>query len=304
MFLLFSPCYRCLNPKPSVNEGCRSCANAGVLGPVAGLIGCLQAIEAIKYLQSDLAKALKSDLNSSETLPSQSKTSWETLHNRQTFYDGASGTFYNFNLPARSSKCLICSDHEAVIHNMMDSEQLLSAALEESNAVTSAYIPLLAANHSVPVTVFSEESKTKPYFIIDVRSKVQFEMSSFSGYFPELDTRTDILELNSAIRIDRSRNYLFHIPLDDLKGGKEDRLKEENRQKVITILSDLAKSDEKGEDGNEMGHRDFFVICRRGVDSVVATHYLLENGFGPNVYNVQGGYTAWKNEVDKSFPMY
>mmetsp|Transcript_30962 Transcript_30962/g.29575 ORF Transcript_30962/g.29575 Transcript_30962/m.29575 type:complete len:535 (-) Transcript_30962:3-1607(-) len=46
------PCYRCLYPKPSLLEGCRSCANAGVLGPVPGLIGCLQAVEAIKVLQS------------------------------------------------------------------------------------------------------------------------------------------------------------------------------------------------------------------------------------------------------------
>ena len=30
---------RCLYPRPSVLEGCRSCANAGVLGPVPGLIG-------------------------------------------------------------------------------------------------------------------------------------------------------------------------------------------------------------------------------------------------------------------------
>ena len=33
------PCYRCLYPKPNVSEGCKSCADNGVLGPVPGLIG-------------------------------------------------------------------------------------------------------------------------------------------------------------------------------------------------------------------------------------------------------------------------
>ena len=42
-FLIFQfptpPILRCLYPSPSLLEGCRSCANAGVLGPVPGLIG-------------------------------------------------------------------------------------------------------------------------------------------------------------------------------------------------------------------------------------------------------------------------
>jgi adenylyltransferase/sulfurtransferase len=44
------PCYRCLYPKPSASEGCKTCADNGVLGPVPGLIGVLQALETIKVL--------------------------------------------------------------------------------------------------------------------------------------------------------------------------------------------------------------------------------------------------------------
>lgn len=44
------PCYRCLYPKPNTNEGSKSCSDHGVLGPVPGLIGVLQAVEAIKIL--------------------------------------------------------------------------------------------------------------------------------------------------------------------------------------------------------------------------------------------------------------
>jgi adenylyltransferase/sulfurtransferase len=45
-----SACYRCLYPNPNPAEGCKSSSDNGVLGPVPGLIGVLQALEAIKVL--------------------------------------------------------------------------------------------------------------------------------------------------------------------------------------------------------------------------------------------------------------
>lgn len=44
------PCYRCLYPEPPPPELAPSCAEAGVLGVVPGIIGLLQANEAIKVL--------------------------------------------------------------------------------------------------------------------------------------------------------------------------------------------------------------------------------------------------------------
>jgi molybdopterin/thiamine biosynthesis adenylyltransferase len=41
-------CYRCAFPEPPPDAA--SCADAGVLGPTAGTIGSLQALEAIKLL--------------------------------------------------------------------------------------------------------------------------------------------------------------------------------------------------------------------------------------------------------------
>ncbi|MHA7633187.1 molybdopterin-synthase adenylyltransferase MoeB [Corallococcus sp. M7] len=44
------PCYRCLYPSPPPPELAPSCAEAGVLGVLPGLIGMLQATEALKLL--------------------------------------------------------------------------------------------------------------------------------------------------------------------------------------------------------------------------------------------------------------
>jgi molybdopterin/thiamine biosynthesis adenylyltransferase len=60
-------CYRCAFPEPPPPGSAPSCAEAGVLGPAAGVIGSLQALEALKlltgigrpltgaFLQADLA---------------------------------------------------------------------------------------------------------------------------------------------------------------------------------------------------------------------------------------------------------
>ena len=63
-------CYRCAFP--SKPEDARSCAEAGVVGPAAGVIGSLQALEALKFLtgaQAPLLDAFLSvDLATYETL--------------------------------------------------------------------------------------------------------------------------------------------------------------------------------------------------------------------------------------------
>lgn len=45
-----SPCYRCIFPEPPPEEVALSCSRDGILGVVPGVIGSIQATEAIKYL--------------------------------------------------------------------------------------------------------------------------------------------------------------------------------------------------------------------------------------------------------------
>lgn len=44
------PCYRCLFPNPPSKDSIPSCAEAGVLGVLPGIIGAIQATEALKII--------------------------------------------------------------------------------------------------------------------------------------------------------------------------------------------------------------------------------------------------------------
>jgi len=45
-----NPCYRCFLPEPPPPEAVPTCGQAGILGPLAGTLGALQATEALKLL--------------------------------------------------------------------------------------------------------------------------------------------------------------------------------------------------------------------------------------------------------------
>ena len=47
---LGSPCYRCVFPAMPDAKQAPGCSEAGILGPVAGLVGTLQALETIKII--------------------------------------------------------------------------------------------------------------------------------------------------------------------------------------------------------------------------------------------------------------
>ena len=46
------PCYRCLYKEEDADDSAATCAENGILAPVVGIIGCIQAVEAIKMLIS------------------------------------------------------------------------------------------------------------------------------------------------------------------------------------------------------------------------------------------------------------
>jgi sulfur-carrier protein adenylyltransferase/sulfurtransferase len=93
------PCYRCLLPEPPPAELAPSCAEAGVLGVLPGIIGSLQAVEAIK-----LVLGVGDDLSG-----------------RLLAYDSMDQTFRTFKV-RRDPECPACS---------IDPERLVIAEYDE-----------------------------------------------------------------------------------------------------------------------------------------------------------------------------
>lgn len=65
-----SACYRCIFPEPPAENEVRTCSTVGVLGPAVGIMGTIQATEAVKYL-SGVGQLLTDTLLTFDTLTMQ-----------------------------------------------------------------------------------------------------------------------------------------------------------------------------------------------------------------------------------------
>src|SRR5207247_9334744 len=93
------PCYRCLYPEPPPPGEVPSCAEGGVLGILPGLIGCIQATEAVKLIlgQGNL------------------------LVGRLLLYDALQMSFREFKI-RRNPKCPMCGD-QPTLKQLIDYDQ-------------------------------------------------------------------------------------------------------------------------------------------------------------------------------------
>ncbi len=96
------PCYRCLYPEPPPAEMAPSCAEAGVLGVLPGLIGTIEALEAIKLI---LGKG-------------------DTLVGRLLYFNTLTMEINNLKL-RRDPNCPLCGDHPT-IRELIDYEEFCS----------------------------------------------------------------------------------------------------------------------------------------------------------------------------------
>src|SRR5438128_2666506 len=111
------PCYRCLFPEPPPPGAVPSCAEAGVLGVLPGIVGCVQALEAIKLI---LGKG-------------------RTLLGRMMHLDTLAGEVRILRL-RRDPNCAVCSDHPR-IRELIDYEMFCGLggdSAAEGPAVASA----------------------------------------------------------------------------------------------------------------------------------------------------------------------
>ena len=94
------PCYRCIFKDPPPKDAVPTCKQAGVIGAMGGVIGSLQAMEAIKYL-----------LGVGDLLTGYLLT-----------YDALSMEFRKIKLPAHVKNCPVCGEHPTIT-KLIDYEQ-------------------------------------------------------------------------------------------------------------------------------------------------------------------------------------
>ena len=94
------PCYRCVFKNPPPKDAVPTCKQAGVIGAMGGVIGSLQAMEAIKYI---IGKG-------------------ELLTGKLLTYDALKMEFHTIKLP-KDHHCAVCGD-EPTITELIDYEQV------------------------------------------------------------------------------------------------------------------------------------------------------------------------------------
>uniref|UniRef100_A0A1A9VH20 Adenylyltransferase and sulfurtransferase MOCS3 homolog n=1 Tax=Glossina austeni TaxID=7395 RepID=A0A1A9VH20_GLOAU len=143
-------CYRCLFPQPPPPEAVTTCGDGGVLGAVTGVIGSLQALEAIKVALNGMGG--------------------EVLSKRLLIFDGTNCSFRCVRLRGRRKDCSACSN-VALIPNNLDYEQFCGMRASDKDYVLKLLMPV----QRVSVEEY-KNSLNKAHLLWDVRQPAEFEI--------------------------------------------------------------------------------------------------------------------------------
>jgi sulfur-carrier protein adenylyltransferase/sulfurtransferase len=197
------PCYRCLYPEPPPPGEVPSCAEGGVLGILPGLIGCIQATEAVKLLLGQ----------------------GSPLVGRLLLYDALQMSFREFKV-RRNPKCPLCGDN-ATIKQLIDYEQFCGVRGQEALAPASA-------NEITVEELKQRMDRREDLFILDVRNPEEYQickiaastlipLPSLPQRFRELDPdRELIVHCKSGMRSAKAIQFLREQgfrKLVNLRGG-------------------------------------------------------------------------------------
>ena len=202
---LGGPCYRCMFPEPPPPGMVPSCAEGGVLGVLPGIIGVMQAIEAVKLIIGI----------------------GEPLIGRMIAFDALKMKFREFKL-RRDPKCPVCGENPT-IKELIDYDQF--CGIPQAKAAEEAEAP-------VP-TISVQDLKAKldrgdKFKLIDVREPFEWDICRIPGAtliplgqlpsrMSELDSADEIvLQCKSGGRSARALKLLQEAgfsKLNNLEGG-------------------------------------------------------------------------------------
>jgi adenylyltransferase/sulfurtransferase len=200
------PCYRCLYPEPPPPGEVPSCAEGGVLGILPGLIGCIQATEAIKLLLGN----------------------GSPLVGRLLLYDALQMKFQEFKV-RRNPKCPMCGD-KPTVSKLIDYEQFCGMRGQEAPA------PAVSDDqHETTVDELKRRLDSgEKLFVLDVRNPEEYQICRIPGStliplpqlpqrFQELDKdREIVIHCKSGMRSLKAQQFLRGQGFENtknLKGG-------------------------------------------------------------------------------------
>jgi sulfur-carrier protein adenylyltransferase/sulfurtransferase len=149
---LGGPCYRCLFPEPPPPGAAPSCAEAGVLGVLPGVIGLAQATEALKLIVGI----------------------GESLVGRLLHFDALKMKFREFQL-RRDPECPVCGVNPTIFHPI-DYERFCDPQSAGDAFDTDGEVPCLSVKE-LKRKMDAREALT----LIDVREPWEYDIAQIAG---------------------------------------------------------------------------------------------------------------------------
>jgi sulfur-carrier protein adenylyltransferase/sulfurtransferase len=204
------PCYRCLYPEPPPPGLVPSCAEGGVLGVLPGIVGALQAAEAIKLI---LGKG-------------------EPLVGRLLLFDALAMRFRELKL-RKNPDCPVCGTHPTV-KGLIDYAQFCGIRGEEAAA------PQLGVPEITPRELKSRLDRGDDLLILDVREPHEYQICNLNGYLIPLGDLP-----NRVSELDSSREIIAHCRSGKRSAEATAFLQKAGFRKVLNLKGGiLAWSDE------------------------------------------------------------
>src|SRR5437588_6743094 len=157
------PCYRCLYPEPPPPGLVPSCAEGGVLGILPGLVGIIQATEAIKLIIG------KGDL----------------LIGRLLLVDALAMKFRELKL-RKNPECPVCGAHPTVT-KLIDYQQFCGAAQEPALSAVEGSSAVGSPTEISPEDLKRRLDAKEDLFILDVREPHEYQICNLGGYLIPLN---------------------------------------------------------------------------------------------------------------------
>jgi len=152
------PCYRCLYPEPPPPGLVPSCAEGGVLGILPGVIGLIQATEAVKLILGV----------------------GEPLIGRLLLYDALAMRFRELKL-RRNTECPACGDHPTIT-KLIDYQQFCGIPQQQEAASVSQAQAGFESDTEIDVTALKARlDRGDKFQFIDVREPHEYQIASIPG---------------------------------------------------------------------------------------------------------------------------